>query len=92
MIDSAAGSVIPAQRSQTNSQDITFGAHGQKPDESKNVMTQVQKMADKLEIPLTPELLQVGDNAAISSALIDMAVASGRSQKEIDAAMNSLNK
>ena len=49
-------------------------------------------MADKLEIPLTPELLQVGDNAAISGALIDMAVASGRSQKEIDAAMNSLNQ
>ena len=55
-------------------------------------MTQVQLMADKLDLPLTPELLQLGDNTAISSALVDMAVAAGRSQNEIDAAMNSLAK
>ena len=92
VIESAAGSVIPASRPLTFAEDISFGAHGQQPAESKNVMTQVQKMAEKLDLPLTPELLQLGDNAAISSALVDMAVAAGRSQKEIDAAMNSLSK
>jgi len=55
-------------------------------------MTQVQTMADKLRIPFTPELLQLGSNAEISNTLIDMAVAAGRSQKEIDNAMKTLSK
>ena len=47
-------------------------------------------MASKLGIPVTPELLSLGSNEAISSALIDKAVAAGKTEEQINAAMSVL--
>jgi len=47
-------------------------------------------MAKKLNVPMTPELLSLGSNEAISNALIDKAVASGASEAQINSAMASL--
>lgn len=47
-------------------------------------------MAAKLGVPMTPELLNLGTNEAISSALIDKAVAAGKSEEQINAAMSVL--
>ena len=47
-------------------------------------------MAHKLGIPFTPELLVLGSNAAISDALIEKAVAAGKTEEQINAAMASI--
>ena len=47
-------------------------------------------MAHKLGIPFTPDLVALGTNAAISNALIEKAVAAGKTEAEIDAAMSTL--
>ena len=87
---------------QKNVKDISFGAHqyGDKrweQEEHKSLaqtaviaQDKVKEMASKLRIPLTPDLLQLGSNEKISSALIDKAVAAGRSEKEINSAMEKM--
>jgi hypothetical protein len=40
----------------------------------------VKEMAQKLGIPFTPDLLALGSNSAISDALIEKAVAAGKSE------------
>jgi len=50
----------------------------------------IKEMASKLRIPFTNDLLALGSNSAISDALIEKAVALGRSEAEINAAMSTL--
>lgn len=47
-------------------------------------------MAQKLGIPFTADLIALGTNAAISDALIEKAVAAGKSEAQINEAMSAL--
>ena len=47
-------------------------------------------MAQKLGIPFTNDILALGSNSAISDALIEKAVAAGKTEAQINAAMSSL--
>ena len=47
-------------------------------------------MAQMLGIPFTADLIALGSNAAISDALIEKAVASGKTEAQINAAMATL--
>lgn len=58
--------------------------------ESKASQDKVKEMAHKLGIPFTADLVALGTNAAISNALIEKAVAAGKTESEIDAAMSTL--
>lgn len=58
--------------------------------ESKASQDKVKEMAHKLGIPFTADLVALGTNAAISNALIEKAVAAGKTEQEIDAAMSTL--
>ena len=60
------------------------GAFQAKPKEDK-----VADMAKKLGIPMTPELMQLGNNEAISNALVEIAVGMGKSESEIGAALGA---
>uniref|UniRef100_A0A7S3CT11 Uncharacterized protein n=1 Tax=Strombidium rassoulzadegani TaxID=1082188 RepID=A0A7S3CT11_9SPIT len=53
-----------------------------KPKEDK-----VKDMAQKLGIPMTPEIMQLGSNEAISNALVEIAVGMGKSEEEISNAL-----
>jgi hypothetical protein len=46
-------------------------------------------MAQKLGIPMTPELMQLGTNEAISNALVEIAVGMGKSETEISNALGA---
>lgn len=46
-------------------------------------------MAEKLGIPMTPELMQLGNNEAISNALVEIAVGIGKSEDEISKALGA---
>ena len=46
--------------------------------------------AQKLGIEMTPELMQLGSNEAISQALVEMAVGMGKSEEEIGAALDTI--
>lgn len=50
----------------------------------------VREIAEKLGIPFTNELLSLGSNAAISDALIEQAIAHGKTDAEINEAMATL--
>jgi len=58
--------------------------------EAKASQEKVKEMAHKLGIPFTADLVALGTNAAISNALIEKAVAAGKTESEIDAAMSTL--
>lgn len=47
-------------------------------------------MAQKLGIPFTGDLMALGSNSDISDALIEKAVAAGKSEAQINSAMASL--
>lgn len=47
----------------------------------------VREMAKKLGIPMSKELLSLKSNEAISDALIEKAIASGKSEADINNAM-----
>ena len=47
----------------------------------------VKDIASKLDIELTPEIMKSGDNAAITNALVEQAVANGKTEDEIAAAL-----
>ena len=59
-------------------------AFAAKPKEDK-----VSGLAQKLGIPMTPELMQLGNNEAISNALVEIAVGMGKTEQEISAALGS---
>ena len=50
---------------------------------AKPNLDKVTTMAQKLGIPMTPELMQLGSNEAISNALVEIAVGMGKSEEEI---------
>jgi len=50
---------------------------------SKPNTDKVEAMAKKLGIPMTPELMQLGNNEAISNALVEIAVSEGKIEAEI---------
>lgn len=58
--------------------------------ETKASQEKVKEMASKLGVPFTNDLLALGSNSAISDALIEKAVAAGKSEAQINAAMASL--
>ena len=58
--------------------------------ETKASQDKVKEMAHKLGIPFTADIVALGTNAAISNALIEKAVAAGKTEQEIDAAMSTL--
>lgn len=47
-------------------------------------------MAQMLGIPFTADLIALGSNSAISDALIEKAVAAGKTEAQINAAMATL--
>ena len=56
---------------------------------AKPKQDKVQEMAQKLGIPMTPELMQLGSNEAISNALVEIAVGMGKTEEEISAALGA---
>merc|ERR1711865_633803 len=54
---------------------------------SKPNIDKVSGMAQKLGIPMTPDIMQLGTNEAISNALVEIAVGMGKSETEIGAAL-----
>ena len=56
---------------------------------SKPNLDKVTEMAQKLGIPMTPELMQLGNNEAISNALVEIAVGMGKSETEIAKALGT---
>jgi hypothetical protein len=56
---------------------------------SKPNVEKVTEMANKLGIPMTPELMQLGSNEAISNALVEIAVGMGKSEDEIAKALGA---
>ena len=58
--------------------------------EEKASQDKVKEMAQKLGIPFTADLIALGTNAAISDALIEKAVAAGKSEAQINDAMSAL--
>lgn len=51
-------------------------------------MEKVNGMAQRLGIPMTPELMQLGSNEAISNALVEIAVGMGKTEGEIEKALD----
>ena len=47
----------------------------------------IKELAQKLDIEMTPELLSLGSNEAISNALVEIAVGMGKSEDDIAAAL-----
>lgn len=47
----------------------------------------VKDIADKLDIALTADIMKSGDNAAITNAIVEQAVANGKTEDEITAAL-----
>merc|ERR1719162_449303 len=54
---------------------------------SKPKLDKVSAMAQQLGIPMTPDIMQLGTNEAISNALVEIAVGMGKSESEIGAAL-----
>lgn len=54
---------------------------------SKPNFDKIKELAQKLGVEVTPEIMQLGDNTAISNALVEIAVANGKSETEITAAL-----
>ena len=79
---------IPVAKAPIESMEIS--AAGTNNVEVKASQDKVKEMAHKLGIPFTADLVALGTNAAISNALIEKAVAAGKSETEIDAAMSTL--
>merc|ERR1712086_1152643 len=54
---------------------------------AKPKLDKVTDMAKQLGIPMTPDLMQLGSNEAISNALVEIAVGMGKTEEEIGAAL-----
>ena len=52
----------------------------------------IKNLAQKLDIEVTPELMALGSNEAISGALVEIAVNNGKSEEEIAAALGWVDK
>jgi hypothetical protein len=58
--------------------------------EAQASQEKVKQMAQMLGIPFTADLIALGSNSAISDALIEKAVAAGKTEAQINAAMATL--
>jgi hypothetical protein len=58
--------------------------------EAQASQEKVKQMAQMLGIPFTADLIALGSNSAISDALIEKAVAAGKTEAQINAAMAQL--
>jgi len=58
--------------------------------ETQASQEKVKEMAVKLGVPFTADLMALGSNSSISDALIEKAVAAGKTEEEINAAMAQL--
>lgn len=54
---------------------------------SKPNFDKIKDLGNKLGVEVTPEIMQLGDNNAISNALVEIAVSQGKSEAEITAAL-----
>lgn len=54
---------------------------------SKPSFEKISALAKNLGVEVTPEIMQLGTNEAISGALVEIAVASGKSEEEITKAL-----
>lgn len=52
-------------------------------------LEKIQEMGKKLGLEVPAEIMQLGDNEAISGALVEMAVEAGKSETEIAAALGA---
>ena len=59
-------------------------------EDTKASQEKVKEMAQKLGIPFTQDLMDLGSNSAISDALIEKAVAAGKTEQQINDAMAQL--
>ena len=77
---------VPISQRISSSQNVQIS---QTSTESVNAASQlkVREMAKKLGIPMSKELLSLKSNEAISDALIEQAIASGKSETDINNAM-----
>ena len=80
---------VPISKRISSSQNVQIS---QTSTESVNAASQlkVREMAKKLGIPMSKELLSLKSNEAISDALIEQAIASGKSETDINNAMAQL--
>ena len=56
---------------------------------SKPNFDKIKDMANNLGVEVTPDIMQLGDNEAISNALVEIAVANGKSEEEISKALGA---
>jgi hypothetical protein len=56
---------------------------------SKPNFDKIKDMAKSLDVEVTPEIMKLGTNEAISNALVEIAVANGKSEDEIAKALGS---
>jgi hypothetical protein len=56
---------------------------------SKPNFDKIKEMANNLGVEVTPDIMQLGDNEAISNALVEIAVANGKSEDEIASALGA---
>lgn len=54
---------------------------------SKPNFEKIKDMAKNLGVEVTPDIMQLGTNEAISNALVEIAVANGKSEDEIAKAL-----
>lgn len=54
---------------------------------SKPNFDKIKELAQNLGVEVTPEIMQLGTNEAISGALVEIAVANGKSEAEISKAL-----
>ena len=80
--DSMAGGLQGLMTAQSSLHRIANAMHPKPPQAD-----QFSALASKLEIELTPEILNLGTNEAISNALIEAAVAQGKTEDDITAAL-----
>lgn len=81
--DDPAGQLQGLMNAQSSLKRLTAGFS------AKPNLDKVSGMALKLGIPMTPELMQLGTNEAISNALVEIAVGMGKTEGEISAALGA---
>merc|ERR1712032_612727 len=79
--DDPAGQLQGLMNAQASLHRLTAGFS------AKPNIDKVSGMARKLGIPMTPDLMQLGTNEAISNAFVEIAVGMGKTEGEISAAL-----
>lgn len=93
MDDGTLKAEVPVEKTNTQLTTTTTQKASKAPAQAlsqTSVEAKVKELAANLKIPLSKELLSLGNNDKISSAIIDKAIELGRSEAEINAAMNKM--